>query len=56
MARQRRILGSQRRKGEVITIASGIALALVGLFLNIQFVSYGGLCVAGLGVVSIFWR
>jgi hypothetical protein len=49
-------LRSQRRVGEAITIASGIGLALLGTVLGVQFVSYGGLCIAGLGVVSIFWR
>jgi hypothetical protein len=53
---RRRLLGSQRRVGEAITIASGIGLALLGTVLGVQFVSYGGLCIAGLGVVSIFWR
>lgn len=52
----RRLLRNQRRVGEAITIASGIGLALVGSFLGVQFVSYGGLCIAGLGVVSIIWR
>jgi len=49
-------LRNQRRVGEVITIASGIGVALLGIFLGVQFVSYGGLCIAGLGVISIFWR
>jgi hypothetical protein len=52
----RRHLRNQRRVGEAITIASGIGLALLGSFLGVQFVSYGGLCIAGLGVVSILWR
>ena len=47
---------SQRRVGETITIASGIGLAVLGTFLGVQFVSYGGLCIAGLGVISVFWR
>ena len=52
----RRLLRNQRRVGEAITIASGIGLALLGSFLGVQFVSYGGLCIAGLGVVYILWR
>ena len=52
----RKLLRNQRRVGEAITIASGIGLALLGSFLGVQFVSYGGLCIAGLGVVSILWR
>jgi hypothetical protein len=51
-----RVLRNQRRVGEAITIASGLGLALLGAFLGVQFVSYGGLCIAGLGVVSIIWR
>ena len=27
-----------------------------GMFLGVQFVSYGGLCIAGLGIISIVWR
>jgi hypothetical protein len=53
---QRRLLHNQRRVGEGITIACGIARAAVGAVLGIPFVAYGGLCVAGLGVVSIFWK
>jgi hypothetical protein len=53
---KRRFLSSQRRVGEAITMASGIGVALLGLFLGIQFVSYAGLCILGLGVVSIFWK
>jgi hypothetical protein len=53
---RRRLLKSQRRVGEAITIASGIGVALLGVFLGVNFVAYGGLCIAGLGVVSIFWR
>jgi hypothetical protein len=54
--KKRRLLRNQRRVGEAITIASGIGLALLGTFLGVQFVSYGGLCIAGLGVISIIWR
>jgi hypothetical protein len=53
---QRRFLKNQRRVGEGITIASGIGVTLLGYFLGIPFVAYGGLCIAGLGVVSVFWR
>jgi hypothetical protein len=53
---RRRLLRNQRRVGETITIASGIGLALLGSFLGVQFVSYGGLCIAGLGIISIIWR
>lgn len=53
---QRRFLKNQRRVGETITIASGIGVTVLGYFLGIPFVAYGGLCIAGLGVVSVFWR
>ena len=53
---RRRLLRNQRRVGETITIASGIGIALLGSLLGVQFVSYGGLCIAGLGIISIFWR
>lgn len=53
---QRRILKSQRRKGEAIIIACGVGLGILGLALNIPQISYGGLCVIGLGIFSIFWR
>lgn len=53
---QRRILRSQRRKGEAIMIACGVGLGILGLVLNIQQISLGGLCILGLGIFSIFWR
>ena len=53
---RRRLLKSQRRVGEAITIASGIGVTVLGAVLGVNFVAYGGLCIAGLGVVSIFWR
>ena len=53
---QRRFLKNQRKVGEAITIASGIGVTVLGYFLGIPFVAYGGLCIAGLGVVSVFWR
>ena len=46
----------QRRVGEAITVAGGIGIAIVGLLVSVPTVSYAGLCVLGLGVVSIFWR
>jgi hypothetical protein len=49
-------LRNQRRVGETITIASGIGVAVLGSFLGVPFVSYGGLCIAGLGVISVIWR
>ena len=53
---KRRILSSQRRRGEVLTIVSGIGVAALGVVVGVTFVAYAGICIAGLGVVSIFWR
>ncbi|HEX7033931.1 MAG TPA: hypothetical protein VF172_13115 [Nitrososphaera sp.] len=47
---------SQRRIGEAITIASGIGVTVLGASLGVNFVAYAGLCIAGLGVISVFWR
>ncbi|MDQ5869212.1 MAG: hypothetical protein M3530_05735 [Thermoproteota archaeon] len=46
----------QRRIGEAITIASGIGIAIGGILASVPPVSYAGLCIVGLGVVSILWR
>lgn len=56
MMKRRRGLRTQRRAGEAITIAAGIGVTILGAVLGIDFVAYGGLCIAGLGVVSVFWR
>lgn len=47
---------TQRRKGEVITVACGIGLGILGLQLNIPQLAFGGLCIIGLGIFSIFWK
>jgi hypothetical protein len=47
---------NQRRMGELITICSGIGLAIAGLVVSVPPVAYGGLCIMGLGVISVFWR
>ena len=56
MKRRRKFLRTQRRAGEAITIAAGIGVTLLGAFLGVNFVAYGGLCIAGLGIASIVWR
>ena len=56
MIKQRRRHLSQRRVGELITIASGIGVTVLGAVLGVNFVAYAGLCIAGLGVVSMLWR
>jgi len=53
---QKRVLRNQRRVGEAITIASGVGLGILGLALSIPQISFGGLCIIGLGIFSIFWR
>ena len=53
---RRRLLKNQRRVGEAITIAAGIGVTVLGALLGVDFVAYAGLCIAGLGVVSIIWR
>jgi hypothetical protein len=53
--RRRRHL-SQRRVGELITIASGVGVTVLGAVIGANFVAYGGLCIAGIGVVSMLWR
>lgn len=49
-------LRSQRRKGEAITIAAGVGVGILGLVLGIPQISFGGLCIIGLGIFSVFWR
>ena len=53
---QTRFLKTQRRKGEAVIIACGVGLGILGLALSIPQISYGGLCILGLGIFSIFWR
>jgi hypothetical protein len=52
----RRLLKSERKVGEAITIAAGIGVTVLGALLGVNFVAYAGLCIAGLGIVSIIWR
>ena len=47
---------NERRIGEAIMIVSGISLSLGASLLGINFLAYGGLAVAGLGIVSALWR
>jgi hypothetical protein len=52
----RRLLKSERKVGEAITIGAGIGVTVLGALLGVNFVAYAGLCIAGLGIVSIIWR
>ena len=47
---------NQRRVGELIIICSGIGIAIAGMVVSVPPVTYGGLCIMGLGVISVFWR
>ena len=48
---------SNRRIGELLMTASGIGLAIgAGLIRVVPPVAYAGLCIAGLGIVSMIWK
>ena len=53
---QKGFLRSPRRKGEAVTLVAGVGLGIFGLYLGIPQISFGGLCVIGLGIFSILWR
>jgi len=55
LARHRPLV-TERRKGELIMMGCGVGVAIIGLIVSVQFVSYAGLCVLGLGVISVFWK
>jgi hypothetical protein len=42
--------------GEALMIASGIGLTIAGQILGIAHLAYGGLAIAGLGIISALWR
>ncbi|MGA7369705.1 MAG: hypothetical protein WBX01_11295 [Nitrososphaeraceae archaeon] len=50
------IIRSQRRVGEALTIIGGVTVAGIGGGLGILSLVAGGLAIAGLGVISVFWR
>lgn len=45
-----------RRKGEILMTVSGIALAIGAASISVPQVAYAGLCISGLGIVSMLWR
>jgi len=49
-------LKHERRIGEAIMIASGIAISIGANAIGVIPVVYGGLAIMGLGVISVFWR
>jgi hypothetical protein len=50
------IMRNDRRIGEAIIIASGVGLTIGGQLLGIAYLVYGGLAIAGLGIISALWR
>ena len=47
---------TSRRKGEILMTISGIALAIGAASISVPQVAYAGLCISGLGIVSMLWR
>ncbi len=45
-----------RRLGEFMMVIGGVGLAIGSGAAGLSFLAYGGLCIAGLGVVSMFWN
>ena len=45
-----------RRKGELLMAISGIGIAIGSGLMGIPHLSYAGLCLTGLGVLSMIWR
>ncbi len=47
---------STRRIGELLMAASGIGITIGAGLIGVPPVAYAGLCIAGLGIVSMIWR
>ena len=47
---------STRRIGELLMAASGIGIAVAAGIAGVPQVIYAGLCITGLGIVSMIWR
>lgn len=47
---------TNRRKGEIFMVVGGIGIAIGALALSVPQVTYAGLCIIGLGIVSMIWR
>lgn len=47
---------NNRRKGELLMALSGIGIAVGSALIGIPQLSYAGLCITGLGVLSMIWR
>jgi hypothetical protein len=47
---------SNRRIGELLMAVSGIGITIGAGLIGVPPVAYAGLCIAGLGIVSMIWR
>ena len=47
---------TNRRKGELLMAVSGIGIAIGSGLIGVPQLSYAGLCITGLGVLSMIWR
>ncbi len=47
---------STRRIGELLMTVSGIGITIGAGLIGVPPVAYAGLCIAGLGIVSMIWR
>ncbi len=47
---------SNRRLGELLMAVSGIGIAIGAGLIGVPPVAYAGLCITGLGIVSMIWR
>jgi len=47
---------STRRIGELFMAVSGIGITIGAGLIGVPPVAYAGLCIAGLGIVSMIWR
>ncbi len=47
---------NNRRKGELLMAISGLGIAIGSGLIGIPQLSYAGLCITGLGILSMIWR
>jgi hypothetical protein len=47
---------TNRRKGEFLMAIGGIGLAIGAVSISVPQVAYAGLCITGLGIVSMLWK
>jgi hypothetical protein len=51
-----RLFLNNRRKGELLMAISGLGIAIGSGLMGIPQLSYAGLCITGLGFLSMIWR